>query len=306
MKIQRILIILIIGFLILFAVIFWMGWEGYQLQKEEVLITIDKTEYEAGENLKVKIKNNFREQICFSSCYPYLLERKNEKWESYKYVECQRFHGNGYCIEAKKEKDFELTLPQVPDGLHRLVIPICISCKSEDTFKEDKRFYLNEFTIKEKKIDETTDWKTYRNEEYGYEVKYPMEWEKYFLISKNKISWKIPDEIICGKACDIFHTISIEVYKKNYTSTGDWLKELNTSVPEEAYPPDYKIDREITISGLAGLEVSQESEGGLYTKVGVIKNNFVYEFTKLKTNWEKNESIDKEFYQMLSTFRFLE
>ncbi|MBZ9569732.1 hypothetical protein KJA16_02315 [Patescibacteria group bacterium] len=177
MKIKRFLIILIIGIVILFSVIGWMAWKGYQLQKGEVIIITDKTEYKKGEILRVKIKNNLWENICFSSCYPYLLERKNKKWESYKYVECHDFNGNGHCINVGKEKAFELTLPEVPDGLHRLTIPVCIGCKKEDTFREDKGFYSNEFTIKEKKVNETANWKTYRSEEYGFEIKYQSDWK---------------------------------------------------------------------------------------------------------------------------------
>jgi len=148
MKIKSFLIILGVGILIIFLIICWMGWKGYQLQKAGISIITDKIEYNQGDNLKVKIKNNFSGNICFSICYPYYLERKNGKWEQYKYVECQEFNGNGHCIDAKEEKAFELTLPEVPEGLHRLAIPVCIGCKSEDTFQEDKRFYSNEFWIK--------------------------------------------------------------------------------------------------------------------------------------------------------------
>jgi len=144
-KFLTIILIIIIALDIAFLI--WQ-WKNYALPFGSLSITTDKTEYQPGENLKVKIKNNFGENICFSVCYPYYLDRKNENWESYKYVECRDFNGNGHCIEAKKEKAFELTLPQVPDGLHRLAIPICIGCKDKDTFKENKRFYSNEFTIK--------------------------------------------------------------------------------------------------------------------------------------------------------------
>jgi hypothetical protein len=148
MKTGKFLIILGIGLVILLLVIGWMGWKGYQLEKGDLSIITDKTEYEAGGNLKVKIKNNFGKQICFSSCYPYLLENENENWKSYKYAECQKFDGNGHCIKAGDLKAFELTLPERIKGIHRLAIPICIGCKSEDTFKETTRFYSNEFTIK--------------------------------------------------------------------------------------------------------------------------------------------------------------
>ena len=148
MKLKNFIPILIIVFLILFVIIFWMGWKGYQLQKRDLSIVTDKAEYESGGILKVKIKNNFGEQICFSSCYPYYLEIKNEEWKSYKYVECQKLNGNGHCMKAGELKTFELTLPKVQEGLHRLAIPVCLVCQSEKEFKEDTRFYSNEFSIK--------------------------------------------------------------------------------------------------------------------------------------------------------------
>ena len=137
----------ILIFLIALAAILGMLWYHYR-SEERITIVTDKEEYKPEDNLKVVIRNDSSQKICFSSCYPYYLEYKNEKWESYKYVGCYSFNGNGFCIPAQKEKFFELTLPEVPDGLHRLAIPVCVGCKSEDTFREDKRFYSNQFTIK--------------------------------------------------------------------------------------------------------------------------------------------------------------
>lgn len=130
--------ILICGFLI---------WKNYQTTGS-VSIQTDKTEYQPGDILKVKIKNDFRKTISFSSCYPYYLERKSEKWESYNYAECQDVNENWHYIEPQKEKAFEITLPEVSEGLHRLAIPICIGCKEKESFREDKKFYSNEFLIK--------------------------------------------------------------------------------------------------------------------------------------------------------------
>ena len=73
-----VLIILVIGFYWGFVI-----WETYYKTPRAIaLIRTDKTEYQPGENLKIKIKNNFKEQICFSSCYPYLLEKKNGEWKN--------------------------------------------------------------------------------------------------------------------------------------------------------------------------------------------------------------------------------
>lgn len=124
-------------------------WKNYQ-PAGNILIQTDKTEYQPGDTLKVKIKNSLRKNISFSSCYPYYLERKNEKWESYKYAECQKLNGNGHYIAPGQEKAFEIVLPETIDGLHRLAIPLCIDCKNDNFFREDKWLYSNEFLIKEK------------------------------------------------------------------------------------------------------------------------------------------------------------
>jgi hypothetical protein len=139
---------LVLVTLMLVLLVSWMGWQGYKLQQVGVIIDTDKTEYKGGEVLRLRIENDFLENICFSSCYPYYLERKDGKWESYKYVECRRFDGNGHCIDAQDEKFFELTLPKVKKGIHRLSVPVCGGCASTEEFKEEKRFYSNEFLIK--------------------------------------------------------------------------------------------------------------------------------------------------------------
>jgi hypothetical protein len=144
---KRISIIIIILVIIIAISFLWFFWERFKTPGI-VSFTTDKVEYEKGEVLKLKVKNDSLKKICFSTCYPYYLERKNSNWESYKYEECRSFNGNGHCLEAGKEKSFELTLPSVPAGIHRLAIPVCSDCENETAFVEEKRFYSNEFTIK--------------------------------------------------------------------------------------------------------------------------------------------------------------
>ena len=140
--------IFIIILVIIIAISFlWFFWERLKTPGI-VSFTTDKIEYEKGEVLKLKVKNDSLKKICFSTCYPYYLERKNSNWESYKYEECRSFNGNGHCLGPKREKAFELTLPKIPAGTHRLAIPVCTSCENEESFHEEKRFYSNEFNIK--------------------------------------------------------------------------------------------------------------------------------------------------------------
>ena len=114
----------------------------------DLSIATDKTEYDKEGILRLKIKNGSREDVCFSSCYPYLLERKEGTWLGYEYAECTNLNSRDGCVKTKQEKAFELTLPKVPSGVHRLAIPACVSCHDKDIFEEKNRFYSNEFVIK--------------------------------------------------------------------------------------------------------------------------------------------------------------
>ena len=132
---------ILIGILTILVLIGFLIWRKYRIFGN-VLIETQKTEYQIGEALKLVIKNNFNRNICFSSCYPYYLEKKNGEWKSYPYEECPEANVNETCIEANKEKFFEIDLTLVKLGLHRIAVPICIDCKKGSDFKESKRFRI--------------------------------------------------------------------------------------------------------------------------------------------------------------------
>ncbi|KKQ76032.1 MAG: hypothetical protein US98_C0053G0010 [Parcubacteria group bacterium GW2011_GWC1_38_6] len=115
--------------------------------KEDISVITNNKSYGVGDTLRVKISNNLFKQISFSLCYPYFLERKNGSWEVYDYIDCKEFNGSDYKINPLRNKSFELILPNVPEGIHRLRIPICIGCKDGENFKADMIFYSNEFQI---------------------------------------------------------------------------------------------------------------------------------------------------------------
>ena len=262
-----------------------MGWKGYQLQKGGLSIITDKTEYEAGGILKVKIKNNFSKQICFSSCYPYLLESKNEKWESYKYVECQKLNGNGHCMKAGELKAFGLTLPQISDGSHRLAIPVCLGCKSEDTFKEDTRFYSNEFWIGEKKVEETANWKTYRNEEISF--KYPPNFE--YIGGEGQIDFYQKGTTTA--------TLSFFSFSPAQIPLEEWLIKATSESGHKI------ISKEVRSFG-------EVENGILYIKEwpsGREQMGYVFNYgDKCYSFWNEDSTTQDLFLQMLSTFRFIE
>lgn len=115
---------------------------------EEINVITDAGEYMAGDVLKVKIENNLKENICFSSCYPYNIEKKNGEWTSYRYENCPDSNLNKSCISPKQVRAFELVIPFIEKGFHRLGISACIACNVDEAFEESQKFYSNDFLIK--------------------------------------------------------------------------------------------------------------------------------------------------------------
>lgn len=115
---------------------------------EEVNVITDAKEYGIGDVLKVKIENNLKENICFSSCYPYNIEKKNGEWNSYSYEDCVGSNLNENCIDSRQVKAFEFIIPSIYAGSHRLVVSACIGCNVDEMFKQGQKFYSNDFLIK--------------------------------------------------------------------------------------------------------------------------------------------------------------
>ena len=137
--------------IVIAAIAYLMPPENSQKQwtaAEGVKILTDKGEYSPGEMLKVKIENNSEEKFCFSSCYPYYIQKKNGGWETYRYVDCPQEDVVDNCVAPKSIKAFELEVPPVSEGPHRLAISACLSCQIRELFKKEKSFFSNRFFVK--------------------------------------------------------------------------------------------------------------------------------------------------------------
>jgi len=118
-----------------------------------IVVVTDKEKYQIGEDLKVKIENQLEESVCFSSCYPYYIQKKNDGWESYRYIDCPKEDVIEKCVEPNQVKAFELTLPSVGQGLHRLAISACVGCYFNEKFRESQKSYSNSFIVKQSDTD---------------------------------------------------------------------------------------------------------------------------------------------------------
>ncbi|HDZ54346.1 MAG TPA: hypothetical protein ENI19_01555 [Candidatus Nealsonbacteria bacterium] len=147
---KKILVFIVLIVVLLILIIGWFGWKGYKIKEEGATITTHKAEYLQGENPKIKITNDSREEICFSSCYPYYLEINEGGFESYQYGNCSEVDVVETCIKPSQIKTFEILLERskTEKGLHRIAIPACIGCALYEEFRQDKWFYSNDFFIK--------------------------------------------------------------------------------------------------------------------------------------------------------------
>ena len=99
---------------------------------------------------KVEIINNESETICFSSCYPYVMQAKHNSWDLYSYPQCEEDNIAETCIPPNQLKAFAISLNGMflEPTMHRLAIPACVGCAVGEQFRVDKIIYSNEFEIK--------------------------------------------------------------------------------------------------------------------------------------------------------------
>lgn len=140
------LLIIIVGIIILIIIILLSFL--IPEKAESVSVVTDNGVYSTGDNLKIKIENNSKDEICFSSCYPYYFEKKESAWNNYRYSECPEEDKIEKCVEPRDVKAFELEIPSVKEGVHRIALPACVGCKMNEAFNENGRFYSNEFLVK--------------------------------------------------------------------------------------------------------------------------------------------------------------
>jgi len=182
---------------------------------------------------------------------------------------------------------------------------------------------------------ETADWKIYRNEEYGFEIKYPMSW---FAYNDTKLGFAAISTFSQEKYEKYFGTTDKEKLGENYGLihidyiAGKPLEEIFESAKriiektQEIPGAPFKIKEfatnEINIGGSKGYglyyrtiypEQAYYKEGvyGIYLILdkhseGIIGFEGKFTGIDIDKNKETYKKYAKNFSQMISTFKFLE
>ncbi len=268
---------------------------------KQIVVTTDKTEYEQGETVKITVKNNLDKSIWyyewsgFTCADSFFLEKREDG--EYRYfsipglresptqpVELKPNLEKVYWLNLSKLKEqCEGFSPEFSAGTYKLGFNYGFTI--EEHWSE--KAYSNEFRIRKRSEGQTSDWKTYTNKEYGFEIKYPRGNRCKFL------------QIEEGSF--LFGRIGLNVTNSKGLNLDDYVKKFIAD-------NDLALEtRETTsVANREGIKLTYRFGGtNRYGEVTFVKNNGnIYAIGYTGGAFLCNEP--EIFSKMLSTFRFLE
>ena len=163
-----------------------------------------------------------------------------------------------------------------------------------------KKQYETSQTKEETPVDETANWKIYRNKKYGYEIKYPEDWKfeeqklmanlghlNSILLQSNKKSSNLEED-----------SLSIDIWNSSVYSYDQLMEPPPGGIDPDSVKKEKTIVDSQPATELSYTLVGDISSGSQGAKeVFVQKNQLLYKIKR---------GSSKKCDQILSTFRFLD
>ena len=164
---------------------------------------------------------------------------------------------------------------------------------------------------------DTSDWRTFKNEVYAYEIKYPSDWKCEYDSSFVRVSIESPDLEYDEEILESGTSIMINILTPEYDpilkrepeiakDPKNWLDRMWEACSEGACAPQPPVFKEkINVADQKAIKAELGTIPGLENHIYIGKDKNIFDLSILfpKTDKEKYEKI---FNQMLSTFRFID
>lgn len=139
---------------------------------------------------------------------------------------------------------------------------------------------------------DTTNWKTYSDGSYGYEIKYPTNWQ-YKIISKDQIEFTET-----GKTYQIegLETYLVGIFIRDNTKNQTPIEIANELKSTLGEAKDKAVILERQVSGLDAAFISYFNT---QKQTIIVKNDKIFKFVSLVPN------IEEIYGKMLKTLKFL-